>query len=794
MRAVTSSACLSDEDLATPMRANDPRLGHLESCDACRVIWLHANDSDAPAWTVGRYQVRGTLGAGGLGVVLLGWDPVLQREVAIKFPAAQGTTLLREAQALAAIRHRNVVAVHDFGEVDGDVYFAMERVEGAPFDTWWLGATTAQRLHAVIDVAEGLGAIHAAGLVHCDIKPSNIVVTPRGDVVIVDLGLATPTGVAAGSGGTPGYRAPELERGGAPTPASDEYAFWCVVRHCFTTAKLVDRRKLDAMIARGTSVEPAQRFGSMRACSAALRGLLAPRRTMLVGGAIVGAAAIAVTTAFFVRGSDSTACDATLPAWSRDAVTKQLAPDVLARVTSFVDDERRTGEALLARACKSDDVAALRTRWCVRSSWAWIDGHLRAIANGRDVPHSLDELPQGTPAARCAPGGVTANPPAVEANATADSRKLLVELFALEGLPPAETLRALDALGDAVIATNNAGLAAAWHLAAAEALQRAGKQGEALVRAEQAMNVASRNGDDHVYARARLTVYVLRDAADRDSSTRDEEVEAIVMRAGSPGLLANFHNAAGQRAMAKGDVDNARALFARSIAALEQLELAPSMMRGSGEQNLGVALQFSRKLDDAQLHFDRAVEIFTARFGATHDETSGARLASAANLIYRGKIAEGADKLDTLAAELASTKRAETALGARVAMARCQAAQALRHEPLARCKEALAANRAVFGNDHVALVPPLLATAQLTMAKSVRDAVPLLEEALAIAEKRAGNPTDLPYARGLYALALKVVGRAADGEAVAKLAIADLDRLGQVELVATLRTHYPSLR
>jgi hypothetical protein len=210
------------------------------------------------------------------------------------------------------------------------------------------------------------------------------------------------------------------------------------------------------------------------------------------------------------------------------------------------------------------------------------------------------------------------------------------------------------------------------------------------------------------------------------------------------------------------------------------------MMRGSSEQNLGVALQFSRKMEDAQVHFERAVSIFTARYGPSHDEPLGARLAAASNAMWLGKIDHAAQELEALAA----TQTAPTALGARIAMARCQVAQVQKREPLERCKEALATSRAVFGNSDVEIIPPLLAVAQLTMRTSVKDAVPLLEEAVALAEKSAGNPTDLPYARGLYALALKVTGRAKDGEAIAKLALPELERLGQKELVATLRQHF----
>lgn len=776
--------CLSDEELATPVTTGDGRLAHLESCDACREIWLNARDAhDGESWTVGRYQVRGALGAGGLGVVLLGWDPVLRREVAIKFPAARGGVLLREAQALAQIRHPNVVAVHDFGEVDGDVYFAMERVAGSPFDAWCLTASVAARLRALIDVADGLAAIHAAGLVHCDVKPDNIVVA--GDkAVIVDLGLAIPSGEGAASGGTPGYIAPELEHGGTPNAASDEYAFWQVARRA-----LAGDRRIDALVMRGTDPDPSRRFGSLATCASELRSLLGTRRTRWMVATLAVASAAAIGIAVLASSRDSSKCRADLEppsAATREKLARVLAdrPEVLAKLMTFVEHERVAGNRVLAGACESEDAAALRSRWCARAGWRWISQHLGSIAVGRDVGTYLDDLPMGIPAEHCTPGRVTASPPAVESNATPATRKLLAAMQSYEALPYAERLERLRALD--VPAANNPGLTAAWHMEITTVNQRLGKQRDALQSALAAVDVATRNGDDLVLARARLTVYVLRDVPDRAATTSEAEVEAIIARAGSPGLVAMFQNAAGQRALAQGDVARAQTLLKTSIATLESIELAPMMLRGSSEQNLGVALQFARKMDEAQVHLERAASIFTARFGPSHDDTLGARLAAASNAMWLGNVDHAARELD----ELAASQRAPTALGARIAMARCQIAQVQQKDPLARCQDALATCRAVFGSSDVELVPPLMAVAQLTMATSVKDAVPLLEEAIALAEKSAGNPTDLPYARGLYALALKVTGRATEGAAIAKLALPELERLGQKELVATLRQHF----
>ncbi|MGE0869064.1 MAG: tetratricopeptide repeat protein [Kofleriaceae bacterium] len=824
---MTTSACLSDDELAVLVAtadATDPRLHHVQMCDGCRAIWLNARDVDTPTWMVGRYEVRGPLGAGGLGVVLLGWDPVLRREVAIKFPSAAHTgALLREAQALAAIRHRNVVAVHDYGEVEGDVYFAMERVHGVPFDTAWLAMANDERLRALIDVAEGLAAIHTAGLVHCDIKPANIIVTPAGDVMIVDLGLAVShieprvfsdaaTRSSSPGPGTPGYRAPEVEHGASATPASDQYAFWCVVRQCLADAKLGARRRrtVDALIARGTSADPRRRFDSMAACAVALGRLRERRRWLIAGAAVAATLGVAMVGSIVMMRDSAAACTEQLTGWSvevRERVAHQLGdrPEVRDRVLAFVDDAQRTGRELLAQACEVPDddpvakTAALRSQWCVMSSWQWIAGYARAIGDGRNILELLDELPSGVPIANCTPGSVTANPPAVRANATEASRTLLAEIQRTDGLPPDERLPLLDALGRRVTAIENAGLRATWHIERAETYRQLGKQHEALEDALAAVEVATRNGDDVVLARARLRVYILRDVSDRSDATRDGEVEAIVARAGSPALLATFHNVAGQRALARGDVARARALFERSVETLGKLELAPSMMHGAVQLNLGSALLYTQDYDAARSHYDRAVEIFTARLGATHDETVHARTAAATCLMHSGRVEDSARALATLSADLAGANRSHTVPGAHVAMARCQVEQALdakgvQADGLHRCKEALEVHRAVYGTGRVELVSPMLAVAQLTMATSVSDALPILEQAIAIAEQHAGHPTDLPYARGLLALALKVTGKPAEGYALAQKVVADLDRFGQRALAEMLRAQFPALR
>ncbi len=207
--------------------------------------------------SVGRYRLEKELGRGGMGVVYRAQDPELGRAVAIKLvrgvPFATGTLsarLLREARVLAKLTHPHVVSVYDVGSHEGEVYLAMEYVDGVTLTDWQAGRTTAELLDAYGKAALGLAAAHEVGIVHRDFKPDNVLVANDARVLVSDFGLAGATvsleespleqpsaratgerpGVDAKTGawlGTLAYMAPEQLRGAAATPKSDQFA-WCV--------------------------------------------------------------------------------------------------------------------------------------------------------------------------------------------------------------------------------------------------------------------------------------------------------------------------------------------------------------------------------------------------------------------------------------------------------------------------------------------------------------------------------------------------------------------------------------
>jgi tetratricopeptide (TPR) repeat protein len=158
--------------------------------------------------SIGRYVVLGLIGRGGMGEVYAAYDPELDRKIAIKLlktrdaAAADGRTrLLREAQAIARLSHPNVVIVHDVGTFGESVFIAMEFVEGNTIGYWLEAKDRSWReiLDVYLAAGRGLIAAHAAGLVHRDFKPENVMITKSGQVRVMDFGLAREQGADAPS-------------------------------------------------------------------------------------------------------------------------------------------------------------------------------------------------------------------------------------------------------------------------------------------------------------------------------------------------------------------------------------------------------------------------------------------------------------------------------------------------------------------------------------------------------------------------------------------------------------------
>jgi len=309
--------------------------------------------SQAMPARIGRYEICEVLGAGAMGVVYRARDPELDRLVAIKVvrgsaaSSSSDVRLLREAQAMARLRHPNVVPIFDVGPASGGVFVAMPLIEGGTLRTWLHDRS--RSFDAILDrfvaAGRGLAAAHAAGLVHRDFKPDNVLVGADGEVHVADFGLARLAGEEAaasatadpgGSGpltsgaltqtgtvlGTPAYMAPEQLRGLPIDPRADQFSF-CVAlwegiygKRPFPNPRPGSEHPMRArletiaagpappqrrrpawiapLLARGLAAAPERRWPSLQALLDAIAAHRAPRRWpwWLAAAAALGATVV----------------------------------------------------------------------------------------------------------------------------------------------------------------------------------------------------------------------------------------------------------------------------------------------------------------------------------------------------------------------------------------------------------------------------------------------------------------------------------------------------------------------
>lgn len=210
---------------------------------------------------VGRYNILGTIGKGGMGVVYRALDSVLKREVALKThtigPDPDINTVerfLREARVVASFKHRNIVTVFDLGQDRDKIFIAMELLEGEDL-TSMLSAgrhvSLEKKLHIIESIGKALAHAHDRGIIHRDIKPRNVFVTDDGEVKLLDFGLAyiaqstlTEVGQIIG---TPFYMSPEQVLGEKATARSDIFSLGTLFYELLTGERAFGRSSLDAI-------------------------------------------------------------------------------------------------------------------------------------------------------------------------------------------------------------------------------------------------------------------------------------------------------------------------------------------------------------------------------------------------------------------------------------------------------------------------------------------------------------------------------------------------------------------
>jgi tetratricopeptide (TPR) repeat protein len=364
-----------------------------------------------PRGTVlGRYTVLGLLGRGGMGDVYAAYDSQLDRKVALKLlrdrvddEGGRGEArLLREARAIARLSHRNVIVVHDVGSVGGCVFVAMEYVDGQTLFEWLRAEkrSPADILAVFIEAAHGLAAAHAAGLVHRDFKPQNVMVGADGTVRVTDFGLVRTVGeqlppVEAAAGietdvvasltqtgelvGTPRYMSPEQFDRSSTDARSDQFGYSVALyealygEHPFSASGRVaelmsaaragkireppDRSavapRLRRVLVRGLSVNPSDRWSSMTELGAALldNRARARRRAVVTLAVAIGVLSAAIFLGRASNSRSSAVCRGGLP---------RLAGVWLPRSAETGADPRRVA---IAAAFSRSGWADFEQRW-----------------------------------------------------------------------------------------------------------------------------------------------------------------------------------------------------------------------------------------------------------------------------------------------------------------------------------------------------------------------------------------------------------------------------------------------
>ena len=416
-----------------------------------------------------RYLLDRELGRGGMGFVFVGRDLRLHRPVAVKFMRAEAptpTAVLRfeqEARAAAGIQHANVLCVFDFGQHGGAPFLVSELLSGTTLRERLqqpVGLSHEQALALGVQLARGLAAAHAQGVVHRDLKPENAFLCADGTLKILDFGLARllepvdqtqsdqggegpPPARMTGTGevmGTSGYMAPEQVRGASATPASDVFAFGAVLYEllagapAFRGSTHVERgyailrfeppplgdevpASLRALVHRCLRKEPAQRFQSGADVAFTLEALAAPGKpglpppahpfSKLRAASALAAVAILASGAAWVaapRAEQAAPLAATTAAAQLPASIEQMCELARAQSTSPAALEAfRKGELALRRG---DRVSALTLyREAVSADEAMAVAHYRIA-----VTATIDEPGLSVDAARRALGHAGGDP------------------------------------------------------------------------------------------------------------------------------------------------------------------------------------------------------------------------------------------------------------------------------------------------------------------------------------------------------------------------------------------------
>lgn len=643
----------------------------------------------APAVVVGRFELLEPLGAGGMGTVYAARDRELDREVALKFlharvgvsPSELRRLLRREAQALAAISHPNVVEVHTIEEVDEHVFIVMEHVHGRTLRAWVqeTAPDRTQIVEAFAAMADALDAAHRAGIVHGDFKPENVIVADDGRARILDFGLAhqvsrivalsrgedEDAGDTTSTGGTIAYAAPEQLAGAPRDDHSDQFSFFVTLYEVLTgelppqsPASEGHARSgelppaLRRLVVRGLSRSPDDRWPSMATVRDRLQG---SRRPGLQVAAVVAVGALAAAGLVVLRPSPSACTPPTLDGIWDAATTEDIraafmateapgAADASVRARSGLEHwaAEWTREARLLCDLPSDERAP--RRGCLESGRRAFGSLVATLRTSETTTLGRvdDALRELVPPRECSHPTEAPLPPEVH-EALAEARVLQAAGRYADGIEVLTSVGPrVDALGGAARVRH--------HYRLGELLAEDGRYEAAADVLTKAYHEAIELGDD---ARAgSAAAYLVAVVGERQGKHAEglewgRHAEAALGRVASdPDVLAPLHNNLGGVHYRLGDFEEAHRRFELAAELWSDLYGDDSVEVATALDNVGAVLGELARPEPALEAIARALAIHERHGGPQHPDVA-ISLHNSANILEKmGRYDEARPQLE----------------------------------------------------------------------------------------------------------------------------------------------------
>ncbi|MBX7083520.1 MAG: serine/threonine-protein kinase [Nannocystaceae bacterium] len=837
------------QDAASDGEAPREAAGSIEGQRVLAGVMAGLFGSEPAPVRIGRFVVLRRLGRGGMGEVYAAYDDELDRRVAIKLlhdrgePERLRERLRREAQAIARLAHPNVVPVFEVGEAHGRVFLVMELIEGTTLRAWLAEAprSVGEILDAFVQAGRGLIAAHAAGVVHRDLKPDNILMGRDGRVRLVDFGLSrADAGDAAAAGaaetglaGTPRYMAPEQFEGGPIDARADQFALCVSLFEALygtppfagtTPAELATHvlagdivappnrrgvsRALERVLRRGLARAPSARFDDVAALLHALAAArAAPRRVAaaaVVAGACVGAGALWLVDTRAARAC-VTAAEQVQAGWyelgaqasrALAAVPQSYAEHTAQRVRLSLEQYASAWAEAAVATCEAqrrDDPLAAARRSCLDERSAALEAVLAVLAEpDAQVLASATEAMLALPTIAGCNDVATlglASPASGASEAREQVAALLPELARVDAMHLAGRWRPAQQAALALLPT----VAALGHPPTHAALLRRlgsveddlGELLPAESHLREAYFVAGAAGLSRLAAQAAanlavtLGVHAQRPA---DGAAWVEHAKMMAARVDDEELrLLIMHTDGGVRTEL-GELDAGVAALREALARSQVLLGAEHPRIGRDHVALGAVLMMQGAYDEAEAETQRGRESLTATLGPGHPEVAAA-IHNLANLATRRGHFEQAAALhqEALALRIAALGRDNLS----VAMSESGLGSALGSQgDLAAAKlhfeNAIAITERVLGREHPRLAPELGNLGLvLLMQEQPEPAQALFERACALLEHGEANQTaQLAACKEQLADVLSVRGRKDESIARYREALAIRERTG----------------